>query len=97
VLPYQRRKTEKLHLAKHNERQIPEASNDRLAKRGYRGVLALSSKSILKFPLSFFYLADGFSSFRQAFPEWCEDDNQAHNKEMESSRNVQTDQLMGLR
>ncbi|XP_068149786.1 dual specificity protein phosphatase Mpk3 [Drosophila tropicalis] len=42
-------------------------------------------------------LQDGFSSFRQAFPEWCEDDNQAHNKEMESSRNVQTDQLMGLR
>ncbi|XP_036670977.1 dual specificity protein phosphatase Mpk3 [Drosophila suzukii] len=42
-------------------------------------------------------LRDGFSSFRQAFPEWCEDDNQAHNKEMESSRNVQTDQLMGLR
>ncbi|KAH8296347.1 hypothetical protein KR054_004926 [Drosophila jambulina] len=42
-------------------------------------------------------LQDGFSSFRQAFPEWCEDDSQAHNKEMESSRNVQTDQLMGLR
>ncbi|KAH8364146.1 hypothetical protein KR084_002987 [Drosophila pseudotakahashii] len=42
-------------------------------------------------------LQDGFSSFRQAFPEWCEDDNQAQNKEMESSRNVQTDQLMGLR
>ncbi|XP_016967182.1 dual specificity protein phosphatase Mpk3 [Drosophila biarmipes] len=42
-------------------------------------------------------LRDGFSSFRQAFPEWCEDDNQGHNNEMESSRNVQTDQLMGLR
>ncbi|XP_064545904.1 dual specificity protein phosphatase Mpk3 [Drosophila montana] len=42
-------------------------------------------------------LQDGFSSFRQAFPEWCEDDNQAHNKEMESSRNAQADQLMGLR
>ncbi|KAM8708081.1 hypothetical protein ACLKA7_015108 [Drosophila subpalustris] len=42
-------------------------------------------------------LQDGFSSFRQAFPEWCEDDNQAHNKEMESSRNTQADQLMGLR
>ncbi|XP_044313457.1 dual specificity protein phosphatase Mpk3 [Drosophila rhopaloa] len=42
-------------------------------------------------------LQDGFTSFRQAFPEWCEDDNQAHNNKMESSRNVQTDQLMGLR
>ncbi|ALC45147.1 Mkp3 [Drosophila busckii] len=42
-------------------------------------------------------LQDGFSSFRQAFPEWCEDDNQAHTKEMESSRNAQADQLMGLR
>lgn len=42
-------------------------------------------------------LQDGFFSFRQAFPEWCEDDNQAHNKEMESSRKVKTDQLMGLR
>ncbi|XP_001352925.4 dual specificity protein phosphatase Mpk3 [Drosophila persimilis] len=42
-------------------------------------------------------LQDGFSSFRLAFPEWCEDDSQAQNKEMESSRNVQTDQLMGLR
>ncbi|BFF97075.1 dual specificity protein phosphatase Mpk3 [Drosophila madeirensis] len=42
-------------------------------------------------------LQDGFSSFRLAFPEWCEDDSQSHNKEMESSRNVQTDQLMGLR
>ncbi|XP_001973300.3 dual specificity protein phosphatase Mpk3 [Drosophila erecta] len=42
-------------------------------------------------------LQDGFNNFRQAFPEWCEDDNQAHNKEIESSRNVQTDQLMGLR
>ncbi|EDV97590.1 GH16949 [Drosophila grimshawi] len=42
-------------------------------------------------------LRDGFSSFRHAFPEWCEDDNQAHNKEMESSRNAQADQLMGLR
>jgi len=47
--------------------------------------------------LSIFMVADGFSSFRQAFPEWCEDDNQAHNKEMESSRNTQADQLMGLR
>ncbi|KAH8419633.1 hypothetical protein KR222_011180 [Zaprionus bogoriensis] len=42
-------------------------------------------------------LQEGFSSFRQAFPEWCEDDNQTHNKEMESSRNAQADQLMGLR
>ncbi|XP_034106650.1 dual specificity protein phosphatase Mpk3 [Drosophila albomicans] len=42
-------------------------------------------------------LQDGFSSFHQAFPEWCEDDNQAHSKEMESSRNTQADQLMGLR
>ncbi|XP_017072075.1 dual specificity protein phosphatase Mpk3 [Drosophila eugracilis] len=42
-------------------------------------------------------LQDGFNSFRQAFPEWCEDGSQGHNKEMESSRNVQTDQLMGLR
>ncbi|XP_030387121.1 dual specificity protein phosphatase Mpk3 [Scaptodrosophila lebanonensis] len=42
-------------------------------------------------------LQEGFSSFRQAFPEWCEDDNQVHNKEMESSRNAQADQLMGLR
>ncbi|KAH8261610.1 hypothetical protein KR044_012286 [Drosophila immigrans] len=42
-------------------------------------------------------LQDGFSSFHQAFPEWCEDDSQAHSKEMESSRNTQADQLMGLR
>ncbi|KAH8301249.1 hypothetical protein KR018_009246 [Drosophila ironensis] len=42
-------------------------------------------------------LQDGFFSFRQAFPEWCEDDNQAHNEEMEPRRNVQADQLMGLR
>ncbi|XP_060652135.1 dual specificity protein phosphatase Mpk3 [Drosophila nasuta] len=42
-------------------------------------------------------LQEGFSSFHQAFPEWCEDDNQAHSKEMESSRNTQADQLMGLR
>lgn len=60
-----------------------------------------SSKSILKFPSHqqpfHLYLSDGFFSFRQAFPEWCEDDNQAHNKEMESSRKVKTDQLMGLR
>ncbi|XP_037901071.1 dual specificity protein phosphatase Mpk3 [Glossina fuscipes] len=41
-------------------------------------------------------LQDGFSSFRQTFPEWCEDDS-PQNKEMESSRNTQTDQLMGLR
>lgn len=63
---------------------------------GQKCSYAHSSKSILKFP-PLMYLSDGFSSFRQAFPEWCEDDNQAHNKEMESSRNVQTDQLMGLR
>uniref|UniRef100_A0A0K8WK77 Dual specificity protein phosphatase n=1 Tax=Bactrocera latifrons TaxID=174628 RepID=A0A0K8WK77_BACLA len=41
-------------------------------------------------------LQDGFSSFRQAFPEWCEDDS-AQNKEMESSHSTQADQLMGLR
>uniref|UniRef100_W8ADW6 protein-tyrosine-phosphatase n=2 Tax=Ceratitis capitata TaxID=7213 RepID=W8ADW6_CERCA len=41
-------------------------------------------------------LQDGFSSFRQAFPEWCEDDS-AQNREMESSRSTQADQLMGLR
>ncbi|XP_067643924.1 dual specificity protein phosphatase Mpk3 [Eurosta solidaginis] len=41
-------------------------------------------------------LQDGFSSFRQAFPEWCEDDS-AQNKEMESTHSTQADQLMGLR
>lgn len=51
----------------------------------------------LKFRVLLPYFAEGFSSFRQAFPEWCEDDSQAHNKEMESSRNAQADQLMGLR
>lgn len=51
----------------------------------------------LKFRVLLSSFAEGFSSFRQAFPEWCEDDNQAHNKEMESSRNAQADQLMGLR
>lgn len=41
-------------------------------------------------------LQDGFSSFRDAFPEWCEENSQ--NQEMESSRGTtQTDQLMGLR
>lgn len=42
------------------------------------------------------YLQDGFSSFRDAFPEWCADDS--HGQEIESSRGtVQADQLMGLR
>ncbi|XP_037934077.1 dual specificity protein phosphatase Mpk3 isoform X2 [Teleopsis dalmanni] len=41
-------------------------------------------------------LQDGFSSFRQAFPEWCEDIS-SQNTEMESSRSTQADQLMGLR
>lgn len=41
-------------------------------------------------------LQDGFSSFRDAFPEWCEDDSNP-NQEMESSRGTQADQLMGLR
>lgn len=41
-------------------------------------------------------LQDGFSSFRDAFPEWCEDDSN-QNQEMESSRGTQADQLMGLR
>ncbi|XP_073843231.1 mitogen-activated protein kinase phosphatase 3 isoform X1 [Musca autumnalis] len=41
-------------------------------------------------------LRDGFCSFRQTFPEWCEDDS-LQNKEMESSRSTQADQLMGLR
>lgn len=50
----------------------------------------------LKINLSFIFFTDGFSSFRQTFPEWCEDDS-LQNKEMESSRNTQTDQLMGLR
>ncbi|XP_058976240.1 dual specificity protein phosphatase Mpk3 isoform X3 [Musca domestica] len=40
--------------------------------------------------------SDGFCSFRQTFPEWCEDDS-LQNKEMESSRSTQADQLMGLR
>ncbi|XP_065359172.1 dual specificity protein phosphatase Mpk3 [Calliphora vicina] len=41
-------------------------------------------------------LQDGFCSFRQTFPEWCEDGS-LQNKEMESSRSTQADQLMGLR
>lgn len=41
-------------------------------------------------------LQDGFCSFRQTFPEWCEDDS-LKNKEIESSRSSQADQLMGLR
>ncbi|XP_055857605.1 dual specificity protein phosphatase Mpk3 [Episyrphus balteatus] len=40
-------------------------------------------------------LQDGFSNFRDAFPEWCEDDS--NQQEMESSRGTQADQLMGLR
>ncbi|XP_013108422.1 dual specificity protein phosphatase Mpk3 [Stomoxys calcitrans] len=41
-------------------------------------------------------LKDGFCSFRQTFPEWCEDDS-LQSKELESSRSTQADQLMGLR
>lgn len=49
---------------------------------------------MLKFFIFFF--SDGFCSFRQTFPEWCEDGS-LQNKEMESSRSTQADQLMGLR
>lgn len=39
---------------------------------------------------------DGFHSFRDAFPEWCEENSS--NQDMESSPGTtQADQLMGLR
>ena len=43
-----------------------------------------------------FIFLDGFTSFRDAFPEWCEDDNS--NTESQAHRGTgPTDQLMGLR
>lgn len=44
----------------------------------------------------FIFLVDGFTSFRRAYPEWCEEECRQM-KELESSRNTQADQLMGLR
>lgn len=39
-------------------------------------------------------ISDGFSNFRDAFPEWCEDDST--NTDSQTSR-AQAEQLMGLK
>lgn len=42
-----------------------------------------------------FYFSDGFTSFRDAFPEWCEDDST--NTDTTHRGTAPTEQLMGLR
>lgn len=44
----------------------------------------------------FSFLSDGFGSFRDTFPEWCEDDNAVTDSQTHRGTGS-TDQLMGLR
>lgn len=50
------------------------------------------------FPLIFFlFILDGFASFREAFPEWCEDDNLTSSENTNNHGNNHSESLMGLR
>lgn len=42
------------------------------------------------------FFSDGFTSFRDAFPEWCEDDNISTDSQTHRGTGP-TEQLMGLR
>lgn len=44
-----------------------------------------------------FYFSDGFTSFRDAFPEWCEDDSTNTDTTQVHRGTAPTEQLMGLR
>lgn len=41
-------------------------------------------------------ISDGFTNFRDAFPEWCEDAN-IHSDTQKARESGHSDQLMGLR
>lgn len=53
--------------------------------------------SLIIYAFCYFIFLDGFTSFRDAFPEWCEDESTNVDSQTHRGTSGPTEQLMGLR